>query len=44
MNFQVNNNLTEIIVYKYEIYQIKLNNHINLVILNGSYKIIYILK
>ena len=33
MSFNVNNNVTEIIVYKYKIYQILLNNHINLIFL-----------
>ena len=33
MNFNVNNNVTEIYVYQYKIYQILLNNHINLIFL-----------
>ena len=33
MDFNVNNNETEIIVYKYKIYQIVLNNHIKLIFL-----------
>ena len=42
MNFNVNNNVTEIIEYKYKIYQILLNNHINLVFLIVSFnKIVY---
>ena len=46
MNFNVNKNVTEIIMYKYKIYQILLNNHINLVFFKiVSYnKIVYQLK
>ena len=45
MNFNVNNNVTEIIVYKYKIYQILLNTHINLAFWIVSFnKIVYQLK